>query len=65
MPGQAAHMRLSFLDLFGREPRNSKPMIETAFKQAVQERKFRRFAGDNYFSADCMFDAVVAAKFNH
>ena len=58
-------MRLSFLDLFRREPCNSKPVIEAALKQALQERKFRRFAGNDHFSADCMFDAVLAAKFNH
>ena len=55
-------MRLNFLHLFGREPRNGEPVIEAALKQAVEERKFRRFDGNDHLSADFMLDAVLAAK---
>ena len=55
-------MRLYFLHLLGREPRNGEPVIETTLKQAVEERKFRWFGGNDHFSADFMFDAVLAAK---
>ena len=34
-------MRLNLLHLFGREPRNSEPVIEAAPIQAVEQRKIR------------------------
>ena len=58
-------MRLNFLHSFGREPRNSEPVIAAALKQVVEERKFRRFGGNDCLSANVMFDAVLAAKLDH
>lgn len=58
-------MRFNFLHLFGPEPRNGEPVIEAALKQTVEERKFRRFGGNDQLSADFMLDAVLAAKLDH
>jgi len=58
-------VRLNFLHLFGREPRNGESVIEAALKQIVEERNFRRFGGNDNLSADFMLDAVLAAKLDH
>jgi hypothetical protein len=53
------------MHLFGREPRNGEPVIEAALKQAVEERKFRCFAGNDHLTANFMLDTVLAAKLDH
>jgi hypothetical protein len=58
-------VRLNFLHLLRRKPRNGEPVIEAALKQAFEQWKFRRFGGDDHLSADFMFDAVLAAKLDH
>ena len=62
MAAGAADVWLNFLHLFGCEPLDSEPVVEASLKQAVQKRKFRGFGGDDHFSADFVFDAVLAAK---
>ena len=58
-------MRLNLLHLFGREPRNSEPVIESAPIQAVEQRKIRAFCGKDHFAADFMLEPMPAAKLDH
>lgn len=55
-------MRLNLLHLFGREPRNSEPVIEAAPIQAVEQRKIRALCGNDHFAADFMLEPMPAAK---
>jgi hypothetical protein len=55
-------LRLNILHLFGREPRNSEPVIEAAPIQAVEQRKIRALCGNDHFAADFMLEPMPAAK---
>jgi len=49
-------VRLNLLHLFGREPRNSEPVIEAAPIQAVEQRKIRALCGNDHFAAEFMLE---------
>ena len=55
-------MWLNFLHLFGPEPRDGEPVIETALKQVIEQGNLEWFSGNDQLSADFMLDAVLAAK---
>src|SRR5262245_6803426 len=64
-PGEGTHMRLDFANLLSGQPRYRKLVFESALEQLFQERQFRIFGRHDYFAANLVADAVLAAELHH